>query len=587
MEAKLDRVTPTLAEAVRLRNIPQTLEIIGENIDVLDTLTLPPDASCLCLYKKAIPFLAYCAWAIDFHAPYLERVERCLPRFKQLPLGELTMGELGRLLIAEGLLKFHDEDYDEAKALFDQVKDYADHIDDTELMTVSRYYLGRVLWRQIRYPEALELIRDAKELDSDSGHTTRVAAMELDEGWLLFLQGKVEEAQQVLHQARAVLEQTDAWVDLGNVLSFQGRIHRKSGEYDKALDCFAQAIDMYRRHHPIHRNVARAHRNRAFVYRVQARDLIAKPTSQHARPQVEAEVRSLRAKAFAELGQAQKIYLALDAARHTYELGILHITRASIYSDADELDRAEAEAKAAYEYGEAKNNKVVMAEARVIQSKLALSRGGRDDARRSLDLANEAIELANDLVHHRRLLARAHIRKGYALLDSTHDDSIGARTCWEQARARLVTEDRDYLRKSLDALDECIRSKGHSRSFLYQLTEAAIEGKTLKELATTFEETLIRFVYERCDRNIARAAKKLKTNERTVRHAVATFRITDQSLKEFKRGKVGGEVFVKLKSLKGKEVQGRSTFVIMLKKAVGKALRLSEVMEHVDRSVHR
>lgn len=586
IEAILDRITPILAEAVRLRKIPQALKIIGENMDLLDTLTLRPDTSCLCLSKKATHLLAYCAWGIDFHAPYLERVKRCLPHFRQLPLGELKIGELGSLLIAEGLLKFHDEEYEDAKALFDQVKDYADRIEDIELMTVSRYYLGRVLWKQIHYPQALELIRDAKERDSDSGHTARVAAMELVEGWLLFLQGQIEEAQQVLHRSRAVLEQTDAWVDLGNVLSFQGRIYRKGGDYDKALDCFARAIDIYGRHDPIHRNVARAHRNRAFVYRLQARDLAGKPTSKQARPQVEAEVRSLRAKAFAEIDQAEQIYLASEATRHTYELGILHITRASIYSDADELDRAEEETKAAYGYGEAKNNKVVMAEARVIQSKLALGRGGRDDAQRSLELANQAIELANDLVHHRRLLVRAYIRKGYALLDATYDDPSGARTCWEQARANLVTEDRDYLRNSLDTLDEKICSKGRSRSFLYQLTEHSMEG-TLKELTSTFQETVIRFVYERCDRNIARTAKKLKTYDRTVRSAVSTFRITDESLKGLKRGKVGAEVLGKLKGLKNQEVQGRATFVILLKKTVGKALRLSDVMRHVDKSVHR
>lgn len=585
LEANLDEMIPGLVMAVRLRNIPKALEIIGKNIDALDWVS--PSQDTLSLSKKAIPLLGYCAWAIDFHAPYFDMVEKSLPRFEQIPRHKLSVGELGLLDTAAGLASFHKEEYDAAKASFEKVKTLSALADDVELATVSRYYLSRVLWRQADYPQALVQVREAIERDAESGNSARVAAMQLVEGWLLLLLGDISESQQVLDRASKVLEKTDAWVDLGNVLSFQGRRYRKGGKYMEALESFESAIKVYEKHSPTHRNVARAYRNKAVVYRLLARELSDEPTTKLTRTQTEGEIKELRHKAVSALNQAHDIYIELGASRHTYELGILHITRAAIYSEAGRMPEAEAEAEQAYKYGDMKKNKIVMAEARVIQSKLALRRGELDDVRRAYELAKQAIELAKELVHHRRLLARAFISKAHALLDSAYNDPTSAHECWEQACLHLVPEDKDYLRNSLNSLEEKIRSKqGPSNGPIYKLTRIGIEGRALDELTSVFEETVIRDVYERSGRNILRTAEELKTGRRKVRNAVSTFKVTETTLKNLKREKVGDEALNKLAGVKNKEVYGRAGFVSLLERTTEGDLDVSRILKHVSQKIH-
>jgi tetratricopeptide (TPR) repeat protein len=574
----LESVIPKLAKAVKLREIPRALGIIDEWIDQLDSLPLSQ--------KSAIALLGYCAWSIDFYGPHLEQLEKAIVRFRQIPPGELTLCDLSHLNVAEGLLKFHREEYSEAKTLFERVKEYADLGRCTELMTISRYYLGRVLWKQTDYENALVYIHDAKKLDVNNG--ARVAAMELVEGWLHFLMGDIKEAQRVLDHAKTVLYgRVDAMIDLGNILSFQGRLFRESGQYRKALDCFSEAIAYYGKDDPGHRNVARSHLNKAFVYRLLARDLDRKRLSKYQRPQAEAEVQELRIKAFAELNRGREIY-EFDKSRHNRGLCKLHSILALLYFDSCEFDRAEEEAEKSYAYGRDKNDKFGMADARIIQSTLALEgHRGIIDAQLALKLAKEAIKDAEQ-TGHRRLRARAYIRMGLALLERPYEDPIGARRCWEEAQANLVPDDMDYLRASLAALEKGILSKQHSSSLISRLTVADIEGCTLEEINTEVEETVIRSVYERLGRNIFRTAKELKTGARKVRKAVTIFKITEATLQNLKDEGVDSEVLKRLASVKNRETQGQARLLSLLKKVLGSEPTdpyKSKILRHAHKSI--
>lgn len=553
-----------LGRAVRSRRVSLAKRIVDECIGCLDTS--PPSRDTLTL-------VAQCAWAIDLYGPYIEQVERAVNRFRRIPAGEINLYGHAALNTADALVKYHREEYADALALFEKARDDADRAGDAELATVSRYYLGRTQFKLTNYETALEYIGDAIRRDLASGNQVRAASMELDAGWLCFLRGDVKEAQRRLSEARKILSrQPKAYIDRGNTLSFQGRLYREYGQYDASLECYFEAIKTYGGYDPGYRNVARCRRNIAVIYRIMARELDSKKVSKGAAPQAAqdgAQAEELRALASAELHRALEIY-GFDASRYHHGLGIVHITLALIYFDALELDRAAQEAQHAYEYGKAKGDYIVMAEARVIQAGVELEgyRGvGNPDL--ALKLANEAIQLGEKTYRHRRLLARAHICKGHALLELTPSNPTGARRCYEQAKSNLVAEDRDYLRGMLDALEAEVDKRGHFSSLDIQLSECYAPGMTLNEVTEIVQEQFLRHVYERCGRSIHRAAAELKTGARKVRNAVSDFKLTEESLKKLEADGVGAELLDGLACLKGKEVKGRASFEWLVKEKAG------------------
>jgi len=158
-EVDLDEVISSIAKAVRSREIDKALRLIEANIDALQSSGAE---------HNRIKLLSYCAWAIDYDASYLDIVEGSLEQFKQMAASELPFCVLAHLTLAEALVKFHSEDYEEAEKGFEQLKADADRI-GPELMAVSRYYLSKTARKQARYPEALELVLQAKEIDSAAG----------------------------------------------------------------------------------------------------------------------------------------------------------------------------------------------------------------------------------------------------------------------------------------------------------------------------------------------------------------------------------------------------------------------------------
>jgi tetratricopeptide (TPR) repeat protein len=568
-----------LSRAIRLRKVLQAKRQVDNCIELLETAT--PEQ------KGAIQLTALCAWAIDLYGPYLERVEAAVLRFKKIPPGELTLHDLASLIMAEGLVKYHQEKYQDAKSLFEEAKADADRIGDTELMTISRYYLGRTLFKLTCYESAIEYITDAKSRDLAAGNRARAASMELDNAWLYFLIGEVKEAQLRLNEARLILAgQQGAFVDQGNALSFQGRLFREDGQYQKALDCYFEALKAYGEYDPSYRNVARCRRNIAVIYRILVRELFDRvKISPTVRSEIELRIEELRSKAFEELRLAREIY-EFDPDRYHHGLGIVHITLALLYFDAGELDRADEEAQHAYKYGRGKGDKIVMAEARVIQSQCALE-GYRsvNNAERALKLANEAIQLAEQTDRHRRLLVRAYICKGQALLESPHNNTRGAQRCCDEARTYLVPEDRDYLRDMLDDLERNISLKGHVSSLSIQLTDADLAELSLTEITEKVEEQVLRYAYERCGRSVAKTCNEMHTGAYKVRRAISIYKLTDEGLKKLEAEGVDQNSLAKLTVLKNREIQGRANFEALVREKIGGKQRnlLKLIRKHVSK----
>ena len=68
------------------------------------------------------------------------------------------------------------------------------------------------------------------------------AVMQVLEGWILFQQGKWKEALRMTKAAEVILRETDDYVTLGNIQSFYGRMARREGRFDKAIEYFENAI---------------------------------------------------------------------------------------------------------------------------------------------------------------------------------------------------------------------------------------------------------------------------------------------------------------------------------------------------------
>ena len=67
--------------------------------------------------------------------------------------------------------------------------------------------------------------------------------------------------------AESVLRETDDYVTLGNIQSFYGRMARREGRFDKAIEFFESAIRYYGRRDPRHLNLARSLANMALAKR--------------------------------------------------------------------------------------------------------------------------------------------------------------------------------------------------------------------------------------------------------------------------------------------------------------------------------
>lgn len=569
--AEIDEINAELAAAITKREIARALAIVDKYINQLPTVPL--------LQAGAIHLLACCAWAIDYYGPFFDQVKEAVARFRQIPRKELTLSGVVLLNIAEGLVRFHQEEYREAAALFHQAQKDADRAEDAELMTVTRYYLGRV-WSKLKFfDRSLDYVRDAISRDLAANNHARVAAMELSEGWLLFKKGAIPQAQATLDRARARLgSRPDAWIDLGNILSFQGRLHREAGpdSYLKALDCFAEAIEAYEKHDPGHRNVARARINSAFVYRLMARDLgdVRGKVEQEQRA---AEVERLQKKAFDEIDEARTIY-RFAKNRHLGALSRLYSIVALLYFDQAQFDKAAAAAEEAYACASERRDNVGMANARIVQSKLALDGDlkGYVDVHSALSFAEEAVEYASQ-TENRRVIARAYLRKGEALLTLPERDLSKAQQCLNKARKCLVSQDRDYLSSAFRRLEKEIQKVSEQRqrpdSMVSYLTVERVrqdiaDGCPLAEISEAHEERVIRFVYSECGGNITKAANQLKTGARKVRRAITFYAISEAALKRLVAGGIDERIVTKLSGLKGCEIQGYTKFVRLIRKTL-------------------
>lgn len=347
-----------IADAIADRRIRQAKKMFDEQRKQIAALSPSRKDTADLLYVSA-------QW-IDFDPLYLPLVERAITRFRQVPCDSLTVRDSALVDMAEGIVNLHREEYDGAIKHFDQAMTIADRYGISNLRVDARYHLARCFWKKGSYRAALDYIHKLKELNTGLDRPKLTAVAEMIEAWLYFLLEEFQKAEEVLKRAESELAGTDNSYERGNIASFWGRLARRRGEYDLAIEHFSQAISEYLqysnlfKHIPVHRNAGRTHDNIAVALILKARKLEDQPK----RSVAEHNVKELRQEALQHLAAAESVYLDNPDQPHR-GLGKVHNNRAWLYCDEGEFELAKEEAARAYNLGNEKNDHLVMGNTRI------------------------------------------------------------------------------------------------------------------------------------------------------------------------------------------------------------------------------
>ncbi len=449
-------------------------------------------------------------------------------RRKCLPIGDYL-----RLRMAEAYRALSTEDAVAAIESLDVVLKMGRDLPDDSLEALAHFWKGRAHRKKGEYETALLHIVRAREIAQKSHDELFTAVIQVQESWLLFQQGMRREALRLLTHAEHILQGTDHFVVLGNIESARGRIVRRSGEYARALEHFDRSIAIYAKADPNHLNLARALVNAAYVRRLLALQLRKKIDAQ-CRSGVEGksagtDVGNLRSRhqqichdAILDLRRARQIY---DMHSHLGGTGNVVFNLGYLHLDRGDIDRAREEAAEAYRIGFEKNDRILMARARILQSAAENAHVeeqlGEDVdlavyANRAREHSEEALNLARD-TQNRRLVAGAWIARGITAANEFFQDWEEARRCASEAASLMDAGDNDHLTEELASLKSRVVQASGIADMLRSWSEGTVGDKTFQQITEEFAEIVIPKVWLREERRISRVAERLSVSPKKVR----------------------------------------------------------------------
>ncbi len=488
--------------------------------------------------KNAARFAGYLAQWVDIGYQRPALVKEAVARFTRAVRSHLPLQDYLYLRLAEGMIAMTEEAKEEAIGHLDFVLGLEEQTDDKELLSIANFWKGRCLRMKGEYDQALAYAVKGRDLAMELGHEPMAAVMRVLESWLFFQKGNVKQALQILQEAEAALSKTDDYLTLGNIHSSYGRIARRQGRYQHAIQSFTAAIAQYRKRDPRHRNIARSLSNLASAKRSIALQLRRKIDADAARrrkaatrgrssenggnPHQRNRFEQLRQEALAELGEAAAIYKEY---RNHHGLGTVHLNYGYLYLDNGDLEFAEAEARTAFALGEEKGDHILMARARLldcmienvrVEEEIGDSTEPGAHARLAQDCAREAIELAQQ-TQNRRLLADSYIWQGLTYCNRFFDDPELARRSYDQAITLSKGTHADGSWEELEALKAKVLRAGRVDPVLRAWSQGSVGDKTFQEIAEQFAELIIPKVWEREGRKVSRVATRLSMSPKKVR----------------------------------------------------------------------
>jgi tetratricopeptide (TPR) repeat protein len=459
-----------------------------------------------------------------------------LDRFTPDIRTKLPVLDYVHLRLAEALIALQAEETEPALAHLRFIQLFERDLPDKALPAVASFWAGRCFRMQGRYDEAAQATQHGVLLIDKPGYEPMAAVMRVLDSWLLFQRGRSNEAARVLNEAERVLQGTDDYVQLGNIYSAYGRIARREGKYELAVDYSQKAIEFYRRRDSQHPNLARCLSNLAFAERLMAQQMRTKIDSDAERRRSgdsrvisdgrdRQRLNTLRDLALQHLREAEEIY---RTSHQRHGLGNVHSIRGSLYYDCDQLDQAEREALEAYELGKERGDAILMARGRILECMVQNARAeegieGEDphaNARRAQECAMEAIECANR-TQNSRLKARAYVWMGLTLSNDLLQNVDGAREFSDKASALVKPGAQDYVWEDLQRLRSRVLSAGSVDTRLREWSQGEVRDCTFQQLEEQFAEIVIPKVWEREGRKVSRVADRLKISPKKVRRILS------------------------------------------------------------------
>ena len=526
-----------LREDVILRRIESGIEWFQTHRNVIRSL----DPS----QPNAAAFVGYFSQWVDIGYGEEGIIKDLLARFSQESRALLPLGDYIHLRLAEGMSASAEEETEQAIRHFDFIISIGPEVADKQLLALAHFWKGRCQRKLGEYQSALAHTVKGRELALELGYRRMAAVMQVLESWLYFQKKDLSQAARLLQEAESIVRETDDSVTLGNIHSGYGRIAQDEGHYDRALEDFANAIESYRKRDPRHRNMARSLANIAYVKRLialrlergldaelarrrkrGARDGDPAPANAHSRLRIE----KLRAEASSDLDQAEDIYRSIH---HHRGLGTVHLERGLLFLDHGDLDRSAQEADYAYQLGADKNDHILMARARILESIIETARyeEGIDDdsashAQRAYDCANEALRFAQH-TENRRLLARAHIRLGLILCTDFFNDPQAAQAWCDRAGEYLNPGNHDVLWEEYQSLKARLLRRGSIDATLRKWSQGLVEDKTFQQMTEEFADLIVPKVWEREGRKVSRVATRLSISPKKVRRILTRLGLRD------------------------------------------------------------
>jgi tetratricopeptide (TPR) repeat protein len=488
--------------------------------------------------KNAGRLAGYLAQWVDIGFQLPSFVNEVVSRFSRSVRSRLPLDDYMYLRLAEGMIAMAEEATEEAIRHVDFVLGLKEQTDDKELLAIANFWKGRCLRMKGEYDEALAYAVKGRQLAMELGHEPMAAVMRVLESWLFFQKGNATQALQILQEAEAVLSKTDDYLTLGNIHSSYGRIARRQGRYQHAIEHFTAAIAQYRERDPRHRNVARSLNNLASAKRRIALQLRRKIDADAARRRKAAtrgragdgggksqqrnRLEKLRQEALAALDEALVIY---QEYRNHHGLGSVHLNYGYIHLDNGDLEDADSEAKKAFHLGEEKGDHILMARARLlnctvenvrVEEEIGESAEPGGHAHLAQDCAQEAIELARH-TQNRRLLADAYIWQGLTSCNRFFDDPESARGSYDEAIALSKGNHADGTWEDLETLKTKVLRSGRVSPVLRAWSQGSVADKTFQQITEQFAELIIPKVWEREGRKVSRVATRLSMSPKKVR----------------------------------------------------------------------
>jgi tetratricopeptide (TPR) repeat protein len=519
-----------LRECLAQRCIEKGLSCLRKHNSLLDKLDP--------LQPHAARFTGHLAQWVDVGAFDPSCLRTVLRRFDTQTRANLSLNDFLYLRMADGMLAMSEEEIDTAIRHFDFVLGLPAELNDQQSLSIVFFWKARCLRRRGEYEKALIFANQGKASALTLGFPRMAALSEVLESWLLFQKGKLKEAEQVSRHAESVLGETDDYVTLGNIYSFYGRMARRAGRYDKAIDHFNQAINEYRRRDPQHPNLARSLANIALAKRAIALQLRRKIDKQAERRRKEIAGTSKGAPAsVVESRQRlerlhQEIIHHLDEASDIYShhpnhhgIGTVQLNYAYALLDDGDYQGAEVKAKHAYQLAEEKQDYILMGRARIVQCMIEnarveeeISEGANpgSHARRAMEFIQEAVAFAKH-TQNQRLLTNAYLWLGFTHCNAFFDDTDLAREAYDLAIASRKGNQPDSMWEDLQALKAKIVRAGSIDSKLKAWSQGALGDKSFQQITEEFAELIIPKVWEREGRKVSRVAARLSISPKKVR----------------------------------------------------------------------